>query len=92
MASLLFLIPNSVILSDISPSFELVFLRIPISITGDLSFAESFLSKDDIVWDMMELVSSLSLIPRSLLLSSSNSPISDPDDLSPEKTWLRKIS
>ena len=85
MASLLFLIPNSVILSDISPSFELLFLRIPISIMGDLSFVECFLSKDDMVWDMMELVSSLSLIPRSLLLSSSNSPISDPDDLSPEK-------
>ena len=92
MASLLFLIPNSVILSDISPSFELLFLRIPISIMGDLSFVECFLSRDDMVWDMMELVSSLSLIPRSLLLSSSNSPISDPDDLSPEKRWLRKIS
>ena len=85
MASLLFLIPNSVMLSDISPSFELLFLKIPISIMGDLSFVESFLSNDDMVWDMMELVSSLSLIPRSLLLSSSNSPISDPDDLSPEK-------
>ena len=85
MASLLFLIPNSVMLSDISPSFELLFLKIPISMMGDLSFVESFLSNDDMVWDMMELVSSLSLIPRSLLLSSSNSPISDPDDLSPEK-------
>ena len=73
-------------LSDISPLLELLLLKIPISMMGVFSLDESLLNKDDMVCDMMELVSSLSLIPRSLLLSSSNSRISDPDDLSPIKS------
>ena len=84
MASLLFLIlNNSVRLSDISPLNELL-LKIPISMMGFLSLGVSFLNRDVIVCDIMELLSSLSLFPRSLLLSSSISLISDPDDLSPK--------
>jgi hypothetical protein len=62
---------------------------IPISIRDAFSFEfvgpQSFPNKDVIVCEIMELLSSLSLFPRSLLLPSSTSSISiaNPEDLLP---------
>jgi hypothetical protein len=64
---------------------------IPISMRDVLSFEfrppPSFLSNDDIVCEIIEVLSSLSLFPRSLLLASSMSSISNanPDDLLPNE-------